>query len=186
MWTLARNLQPLFFRLASSRGVSAENGAERSPVRRNLIRDTSNTEDRDMLRTAQPPEADEQRCRYQHPSPVVESTVAHRGVRRSRPGRDTSSPRLGGGPPARASGPQEGRASGSGELAQNTAVPGTREGLGVALAPAFGGALEAQEDTHRREKVRWESSSRGFVLPSNVGDAARLCRRLCWCLLPTQ
>lgn len=166
---------------SSSRGVAAYS-SERGPVLESTIRGTPNQEGRDMLRTEQPPKEGEQKNRYQHLSQVVPSTAAHQGVQDNRPGRGTSSPRLRGGPQANPSGPQEAGAGESDEVTQNAVVPGEREGLGEAFAPAFGGDLQAQEDTRRRDKVRWGKSVRHFVVPSNGGDAADLYRRLSSCL----
>lgn len=106
---------------------------------RNGVRDIPNTKGRDALQMEDLPEADEQRDRHHHASPVAASAVAHQDLRCSRPRT------------------QEESAGGSIELVSNTAAPGISEGLGVSLAPAFGGDMKAAEDMLGREKVRWGS-----------------------------
>lgn len=181
---LVCNTPPFFLLLPSSRDTSINySTAPSSHAGRNeMRRDTPITEGQDMLQMEQLPEADEQGDRHQqHPSPFASSIAAHQDSRSSGSGRDASSPQPGEAPQIEAPGTQAGR---GGELAQSaTAEPGMHEGLGASMAPAFGGALEAPEDTHRREKVRWGWPVHCAVLPSYVhtyvGDAARLCGTGC-------
>lgn len=124
-----------------------------------------------MLRGEQLQEADERRVRHQHPSPGAAATAAHQDFRRSKPDRDARSTQPGEGSQAKTSGTRGERA---GELEQKTTLPATREEIGVPLAPDFGGALEAQEDTHRREKVRYEPSVHRVALLPGSGGVAHL------------